>query len=145
MKRDVNIPFGFGLSYTTFELSGLRIERNNNHDLLAKLTVSLKVKNTGKVDGQDVVQVYFHPHSPGIRRPMRELKGFSKVAVRAGASQTAKVEIPLKYAVSYWDEIRDSWIMEAGKYDIEVADGTGNQESLLSTIDISTTLWWNGL
>ena len=145
VKRDVNIPFGFGLSYTTFELSGLQLQRDDCDDLLAKLMVSVKVKNTGKLDGQDVIQVYVHPHHPGIRRPLRELKGYTKVAVKAGASQTAKVEVPLKYAASYWDEVRESWILEAGKYDIEVTDGTGNQQSLLSTIEVSTTLWWNGL
>ena len=145
VRRQVNIPFGYGLSYTTFELSGPKINRSNSEDIACELLVSVSVTNTGARDGQDVVQVYVHPLSPGIRRPPRELKGFTKIAVKAGSTEIAKVAIPLKYALSYWDEIRESWIIEAGDYAIEVTDGTGQSESLISTISIQKTSWWNGL
>ncbi len=56
-----------------------------------------------------------------------------------------KVEIPLKYATSFYDEIRDAWVMEEASYDVEVVDGIGAQDSLTSTIDITKTMWWNGL
>lgn len=145
VKRDVNFMFGQGLSYTTFELSSLKVSKDESDDLSATITVSVNVKNTGKRDGQDVVQVFVRPCAPGIRRPTRELKGFEKVMVKAGGMEAVKIEIPLKYATSYWDEIRESWIVEAGSYDIEVCDGTGQQQSLMSNVEIEETVWWNGL
>lgn len=145
VKRSVNFAFGYGLSYTTFELSNLKVEKSTGDDLSAKLKISVKVKNTGKREGQDVVQVYVRQQSPAIRRPPRELKGFAKVAVKAGSYAYATVEVPLKYAASYWDEIRDSWIMEAGKFDIDVTDGTGMQKPMSETIEVRKTVWWKGL
>jgi beta-glucosidase len=145
VRREVNIPFGYGLSYTTFELSGPKINRSSSKDLVCDLLVSVSVTNTGARDGQDVVQVYVHPLNSGIRRPPREMKGFTKVAVKAGSTAIAKMAIPLKYALSYWDEIRESWILEQGDYAIEVTDGTGQSESLISTLSVEETSWWNGL
>ena len=145
VRREVNIPFGYGLSYTTFELSGPKINRSSSKDLACDLLVSVSVTNTGVRDGQDVVQVYVHPLNPGIRRPPREMKGFTKLAVKAGSTAIAKMSIPLKYALSYWDEIRESWILEQGDYAIEVTDGTGQSESLISTLRVEETSWWNGL
>jgi beta-glucosidase len=145
IQRDVNFMFGQGISYTTFELSGLKFSKSSLEDINSKISISLTVRNTGKLDGQDVVQVYVRPHKPGIRRPPRELKGFTKVAVKAGSKVTAKVDIPLKYALSYWDEIREAWVMEEGAYDFEITDGTGAQQSLTCTADVAKTLWWNGL
>ena len=145
VKRDVNFAFGYGLSFTTFELSDVKVEKSGDDDLSAKLQVTVNVKNTGKVDGQDVVQVFLHQQSPSIRRPPRELKGFTKIPVKAGQSAMATVEISLKYAASYWDEIREAWVMEAGKYDVEVGDGMGKQEALRNTIEVEKTLWWNGI
>ncbi|KAK5175777.1 beta-glucosidase [Saxophila tyrrhenica] len=145
VKRDVNFMFGQGISYTTFDLSGLKVSKTGADDLSAKVVVSLTVRNTGKLDGQDVVQVYVRPTKPGIRRPPRELKGFTKVPVKAGSKATAKVEIPLKYAASYWDEIREAWVMEQGSYEFEVVDGTGAQEGLVGSVEVGKTGWWNGL
>lgn len=145
VKREVNVPFGYGLSYTTFELSGPKVNRSSSEDLSCNLNVSVSVANTGSRDGQDVIQVYVHPLNPGIRRPPRELKGFMKVFVRAGATEIAKVAIPLKYALAYWDEIRGAWIVEQGEYAVEVTDGTGQSESLITLLTIEKTFWWNGL
>ncbi|KAK5133616.1 hypothetical protein LTR08_007564 [Meristemomyces frigidus] len=148
VKRDVNFTFGYGLQgYTTFELSELEIEKSSGDgkELEDELKVSVSVRNTGKVDGQEVVQVYLHQQSPTIRRPPRELKGFTKVQVKAGESVTATVAIPLKYAASYWDEIRCAWVMEAGAYDVEVVDGSGRQDALRETVAVEQTAWWTGL
>lgn len=147
VKREVNFMFGYGLSYTTFQLSDLKVGRTggNAGELDAKLEVTVNVKNTGGIDGQEVVQVYVHQQAPAIRRPPRELKGFAKVHVEAGGSQTVTVGLPLKYATSYWDGIRDQWIMEAGKYDVEIVDGSGKQEALRDIFTVKKTAWWKGL
>ncbi|TKA81516.1 hypothetical protein B0A55_02974 [Friedmanniomyces simplex] len=145
VKREVAIPFGFGLSYSTWELSGLHVGKGSGEELSAKVEVKVQVKNTGKLDGQEVVQVYVNQRAPSIRRPPRELKGFAKIAVKAGETATATVEVLLKYAASYWDEIRDAWIMEAGEYDVEVVDGSARQDPLRSTFTVDKTIWWKGL
>ena len=145
VQREVNISFGQGMSYTTFELSNLTVEKHGSDDLSATLVVRVSIRNTGNLDGQDVIQVYLHAPGASVRRPRRELKGFTRVSVKPNATEMAKVEIPFKYATAYWDETRESWIVKEGRYDIEVIDGTGGQESLKSTVDVTRTRWWNGL
>lgn len=145
VKRNVNFAFGYGLSYSTFKLSELKVEKSNSSELEGKVKVSVKVHNTGKVDGQDVVQLYVHQQAPSVRRPPRELKGFTKVFVRAGGSATAVIEVPLKYAASYWDEIREAWIMEAGDYEFQLSDGRNRQNPLIGSVEVAATSWWNGL
>ncbi|KAK4552012.1 beta-glucosidase [Recurvomyces mirabilis] len=146
VDRAVRIPFGYGFSYTTFNLSDLQVSKTGSStEVESKIRVKVSVKNTGKLDGQEVIQVFIRPHAPGIRRPPRELKGFTKLAVKAGETATAEVEIALKYATSYWDEIREAWILEAGKYDVEVVDGSAQQEPLRQTIEVEKTSWWNAL
>ncbi|KAK4959126.1 beta-glucosidase [Elasticomyces elasticus] len=145
VKRELAIPFGYGLSYTSWELSDIQVSKDGGEELEAKLNVKVQAKNTGKVDGQQVVQVYVHQQTPAIRRPPRELKGFTKVAVKAGQAASVTVEVSLKYAASYWDEIRDAWAMEAGEYDVTVVDGSAKQDPLRSTFTVEKTVWWNGL
>lgn len=144
IDRAVNFPFGYGLSYTTFELSDLQVTQTGNSQA-ADLSISVSVINTGKNDGQEVVQVYVSQSSPSVRRPPRELKGFGKVNVKAGDNESVTVKVPLKYAASYWDETRDSWILEKDSYEIEVTDGTGEVPSLRAAFAVEETSWWNGL
>lgn len=137
-KRQTLWPFGHGLSYTSFELADLIVESGE------KLTVKAKVRNTGKLDGAEVVQVYISQRSPSIKRPLKELKGFAKVMVAASATTTAEVQIDRKYATSFWDEERDAWIEERGVYDVLV--GTSSADTpLTSSFEVKETTWWNGL
>jgi len=97
---ETQFAFGSGLSYTSFELSNLRMSPSDGFPL-----VSVDVRNTGKVDGAEVVQVY-------VESPLKELKAFDKVYLKAGESK--KVEIALdKYAFSHWDEALDKWVVKA--------------------------------
>ncbi|KAG7805909.1 hypothetical protein KL921_005222 [Ogataea angusta] len=116
-------PFGYGLSYTSFALSALKVD----YDGVLKVEVS--VKNTGHRAGAEVVQVYIHQNSPAIKRPFKELKGFSKIFLEAGSSQKVRISIDGKFATSYWNEARDKWIMEAGTYTVLV--GTSSEGDFL--------------
>lgn len=91
--------FGHGLSYTTFKYSGLRVGKAED----GVVEVSLDVKNTGSVDGEEVVQVYVKYPRARVKRPSRQLQGFKKVFIPAG--QTVRVTIPVKVEdLAYWDE-----------------------------------------
>ncbi|KAF4627087.1 hypothetical protein G7Y89_g11069 [Cudoniella acicularis] len=143
LKRPVNFPFGHGLSYTTFQFSELHIENGD-----AILKVSIKVSNTGVVDGAQVVQVYVSQDEPGIRRPVKELKGFSKVFLKRGEEQVVKIEIPLKYACSYFDERMEQWVCEKGGYKVFVSDSSRIEAQsccLQGAFEVGKTYWWSGL
>ena len=97
--------FGYGMSYTTFKYSDLRIDREKGRDLAVK--VRFTVKNTGKHDGAETAQVYIRPINPKVERPYKELKGFAKHFIRKNAVQ--EIEITLdKDAFSYYKtELKD--------------------------------------
>lgn len=138
-KKDVAFPFGHGLSYTSFDISDLSIDVTGD-----EVTVSTKVTNTGSVDGAQVVQVYVSQEAPKVNRPPKELKGFTKVHVKAGESVTARVQFLKKYATSYWDEGRDEWVSTKGKYTVHVGDSSQNTP-LKGVFEVAQTTWWKGL
>lgn len=138
-KKDVAFPFGHGLSYTKFEMKDLSV-KDSGEDIVASVSVS----NTGTVAGAQVVQVYVNQHSPSINRPIKELKGFTKVFLKAGETKTAEVSISKKYAASFWDEDRDMWIMEKDEYNVLVGDSSASTP-LKARFEVKTTSWWKGL
>lgn len=141
LKRPVNFPFGHGLSYTSFELSDLSVENDGN-----TLTASVKVSNTGSVDGAQVAQLYISQDAPAIRRPVKELKGFSKVFLKKGESKVVQIKTPLKYACSYFDEKFNKWIMEEGSYKAVVADSSDSSKGALEeAFSIDKTSRWSGI
>ena len=95
-------PFGHGLSYTTFSISDLSLRESDSN-----VTLSVSVRNTGKLDGAEVVQVYIAPQAPSINRPVKELKGFAKVFLKAGENRKAEVKLQHKYATSFFHEGRE--------------------------------------
>ena len=110
-KGEPLYPFGYGLSYTTFKYSKLRTSSATlPHD--GGITVKLDVKNTGKRDGDEVVQLYVRHMGSKVARPAKELRGFQRVHLARGETKT--VEIPLKaQTLAYWDEARSSFVVEA--------------------------------
>lgn len=110
----VRWPFGYGLSYTRFAYSDLQIASDGQ-----KPEVSVTVTNTGKVFGEEVVQLYVsRVEQTGIHRPVRELKGFCKVALEAGEEKCVTFSLD-KRSFAVW---KDRWVVEAGTYEISVAD-----------------------
>lgn len=106
-------PFGFGLSYTKFEYSGLSVS-DANPKIGDKITVSVDVKNTGKYDGDEVVQLYIRDEVASVTRPKKELKGYKKVHIAAGETQT--VEIVLDTAELGFHTRSLEYITEPGKF-----------------------------
>ena len=119
---EVAFPFGYGLSYTSFELSGLQVATTGSvADGTLAATVTVTVTNTGERDGSHVVQVYVSDPVASVARPPRELKGFSKVHLAAGASTAVTIVLDQR-AFSYWSEPLDRWVVEAGDFVIAVGD-----------------------
>lgn len=117
-------PFGYGLSYTTFEYDGLAVTA-----VAEGFKGELTVSNTGARDGKEVVQVYVRPLAPSVSRPVHELKAFSKVEVPAGGK--SKVEFTLEPdSFSYYDVHLGDWKVDPGRYVVEV--GSDSRHILLS-------------
>ncbi|MFF1572735.1 glycoside hydrolase family 3 C-terminal domain-containing protein [Leifsonia sp. NPDC058292] len=110
----VSFPFGHGLSYTSFEFSGLTVTESEGG-----IAVELSVANTGDRDGREIVQVYVGVPGSAVSRPLRELKGFAPVAVAAGASESVSIAIPAE-DLAYFDTARGAWVVEGGDYVVSV-------------------------
>ena len=117
-KMDVLFPFGYGLSYTTFEYSGLKLSADRIRDT-ETLTATLSVKNTGRRAGKTVVQLYVGDVESTPIRPVRELKGFAKVALQPGESKEVSF-ILNKRSFAYWNREIHDWHVETGVFTIEV-------------------------
>ena len=109
-KDDVLYPFGYGLSYTTFDYQQIKSVKQDKD----KVTVTVLVKNSGSRDGEEVVQLYASYPESKVERPMKQLRAFSKVAIAAGDTKEVVIDIP-KEDFAYWDEIQDKFVVEPGK------------------------------
>ena len=111
-------PFGFGLSYTTFEYSNLRIGKANLRNG-ESLEFSLSLRNSGGRAGKEVVQAYVASISPKFARPPRELKAFAKVQLEAGKALDVRLSIP--YAdLAYWNPELRAWAIDSGEYELAI-------------------------
>lgn len=116
-------PFGFGLSYTTFEISDLKLDKikyTENETVIAKVNV----KNTGSTNGSEVVQLYVKDVLASVSRPVIELKGFQKVYLKPGESKQVTIELPIK-ELKFLDE-KMNWTVERGTYRIMVGNSSKN-------------------
>lgn len=126
-------PFGYGLSYTTFELSNLRLS-----DALIKpsdpLEVSVDVRNSGTTQGDEVVQLYLHQQSGTSSRPVRELKGFQRVALAPGEIRNVKFTLT-DHDRTYWSTATQSWVQDASALDVWI--GTDSNATLHAAFSVS--------
>lgn len=129
---DVRFPFGFGLSYTTFAYSNLKLDENG---------ISVTITNKGEFDGAEVVQLYIGKDKSRVYRAKKELKGFAKVFIRKGES--AQVHIPFdEYTFRYYDVSTQKFEIEQGKYQVYVGASSHDirligETTLLGTIQPS--------
>ena len=135
-----------GLSYSKFTLSNLQLSEAVISDGEFRLAVSLTVENIGNVTGSEVVQVYISlPATSELTHPLLQLKGFTKVHDLVPGSKKEHVEVVLdKYAVSYWNDMIDAWMVEKGVYGVEVGTG-GDCLSLRATFEVTKGFEWSGL
>jgi beta-glucosidase len=116
--KDVPVlfPFGYGMSYTTFDYQNPKVSSQTFRDVDG-LTVSVDVTNAGKMAGKEVVQVYVHDQKSKLVRPPKELKGFAKVELQPGETKTVNVTLDAR-AFAYYHPGYKQWITEDGEFDI---------------------------
>jgi len=107
-------PFGFGLSYTTFAYTNLKIQEAG-----AKVKVSFNLKNSGKVAGDEVAQVYVKLPDMNLTLPIKQLKGFKRVSIKAGKTELVTIELD-REQLRYWDESQSKFVTPKGSYTIMV-------------------------
>lgn len=123
-----SFPFGFGLSYTTFKYSNLKLVPDTTGGK-HQVEVSYTITNTGTRSGAEVSQVYVHEHNPKIDRPFKELKGFARVDLQPGESKTVHMTLD-KGAFSYFDPQKHAWVIDRAVFDILV--GSSSEHMLLT-------------
>ena len=124
-------PFGYGLSYTTFEYSKPKLSASSMSKN-GTVTVSISVKNTGNRSGAEVVQLYIRDDFSSVTRPVKELKGFKKIQLEAGQTQTVTFTIEPELLAFY--DTNMNWIVEAGDFTIMVGSSSDKNESVKLTV-----------
>lgn len=136
-KKDVLFPFGFGLSYTTFEYSDIKLSESEIKDN-ETVTVSFKIKNTGDMDGAEIVQVYVADKESTIFRPEKELRAFTKVFIKAGKEKEVSVTLG-KRAFAYYNTNIGDWHVETGEFAVLV--GSSSRDIRLeATVNVISTV-----
>ncbi len=136
-EKDVLFPFGFGLSYTQFEYSDLKLSAASIKDT-DTLTVTYKVKNVGSIDGAEISQLYVADKESTIYRPAKELRGFNKTFLKADEEKEITIEIS-KRAFAYYNVNINDWHVESGEFEIMV--GASSRDIRLSAaVNVESTV-----
>jgi len=128
VSNDPLYPFGFGLSYSSFSYSDLKLDKQKLTSG-GKLTVSVTLTNTGKVDGAEVAQLYIRDMVGSITRPVKELKGFQKVFLKAGESRTLNFTITPADLAFYNSDLQ----LKSEPGDFKVFVGTNSADTIESS------------
>lgn len=136
-EMDTLFPFGHGLSYTSFEYTGISIDKKEITDN-DTVNVAVKVKNTGGLAGKEVVQLYVKDVESSVIRPEKELKGFEKIELQPGEEKTVTFTLDKRAFAYYNTEIKD-WHVESGEFEILL--GSSSKDILLKeTIKVESTV-----
>ena len=133
----VLFPFGYGMSYTSFEYKNPRVSAKSFRDVDG-VSVSVDITNTGKMAGKEVVQVYVHDQQSRLVRPPKELKGFSKVELQPGETKTVTIALDFR-AFAYYHPGYQQWITEDGQFDILVGASSSDIRGSL-TVSLQSTM-----
>ena len=123
-KIKPNFAFGHGLSYTSFDLSKINLDKKS-YSASDSIKISCVVKNTGVVNGSEVVQVYVGKKNSKVKRALKELKGFEKISVLQGESKKIEIKIGVS-KLAFYDEKKSDWNIEKGEYIVYVGNASDN-------------------
>jgi beta-glucosidase len=118
-KLEPVFPFGFGLSYTTFEYSNIKVTEIGSKNF----EVSVDIKNTGNMKGDEIAQLYVSEKECSVPRPVKELKGFSRISLNVGETKTISLKLKER-DFAFWDVISKNWKVEPGDFDILVGSSS---------------------
>lgn len=132
---EVAFPFGFGLSYTTYQhdnltLSQSQVKKGEN------ILIKVDVKNTGKVAGEEIVQLYVGCENSKVDRPIKELKGFEKVFLESGEKKTVSIGLNTR-ELAHYDVEQEDWIIEPGEYSLFVGSSSASEDLLTTEFSIT--------
>ena len=122
-------PFGYGLSYTTFAYRDLKVSQSRD-----SIDVSVALKNTGQREGNEVVQLYVKHLNSTVQRPLKELKGFTRVNLAPQEEKIVKISVPLS-RLAYWNPETDRWVVEKDQIEITIG-GSSNDARLRKTLKL---------
>lgn len=135
----VEFPFGYGLSYTTFEYSNPAVSSSSFKDMDG-ITVTVDVTNTGAVAGKEIVQVYVHDHHSTLVRPEKELKGFIKIHLEPGETKIVSLKLDFR-AFAFYHPEHKQWITEDGEFDLLIAaSATDIRQRMTVTLESTINL-----
>ena len=124
-------PFGYGLSYTTFEYSDVKLLPGNGNATYARVAVT--VKNTGKYEGEEVVQLYVRDEAASITRPVKELKGFDKIKLKVGESKTVTFDVKREQLGFYNNQMK--FVVEKGDFTFMVGGNSRDLQEIKYTLN----------
>ncbi len=123
-KITPNFAFGYGLSYTSFDLSKIKSDKKS-YSSTDSIKISCEVKNTGTAKGSEVVQVYIGKKNSKVKRALKGLKGFKKISVNEGKSKKIEIKIGVN-KLAFYDEKKSDWDIEKGEYIVYVGNASDN-------------------
>ncbi|KAF2648083.1 glycoside hydrolase family 3 protein [Lophiostoma macrostomum CBS 122681] len=141
--KQARFPFGYGLSYTSFEVRDAKLEGSIKNDATTKVTVTAKVSNTGQWAGAETVQVYLEsPAVDGLDRPVKELVGFDKVSLQPSEEKEVRVEFG-REGTAYWDEGQGQWKVAKGKAEVLLATSSSPKDvETRLEVNIEADFWF---
>jgi beta-glucosidase len=131
VSNDPVYPFGYGLSYTTFSYSDVQLSKNQMHSS-DKITATVTVTNTGAREGKETVQLYIRDMVGSVTRPVKELKGFQKISLKAGESKTVSFTIGIDELKFYNSDLK--WVAEPGDFKVMIGTNSADVKEAVFTL-----------